>query len=87
MHSAEVKIINKTGLHARPAATFVKQAGKFKSSVTIVKDGKEANAKAMLSVLALGASMGSIITIKADGEDEQNAVTTLVELIKSKFGE
>lgn len=87
MYTVKVEVKNKTGLHARPAATFVKTANKFKSGITIKKDGKEANAKAILSVLTLGAAMGSVVSITADGEDEQQAVSTLVELIESKFGE
>lgn len=87
MYTAKVEVKNKTGLHARPAATFVKTANKFKSTITLEKEGKEANAKAILSVLTLGASMGSVVGITAEGEDEQLAVNTLVELIESKFGE
>lgn len=87
MYTAKVEVKNKTGLHARPAAIFVKTANKFNSTITLEKEGKEANAKAILSVLTLGASMGSVVGITAEGEDEQLAVNTLVELIESKFGE
>jgi len=87
MYSESILVQNKTGLHARPAAAFVQAAAKFKSSITIEKDGKRANAKSMLSLLSIGASMGSTVTIMAEGEDESQAVTALAELIRSKFGE
>lgn len=78
-----VEILNKTGLHARPAAKFVEKASKFKSKITIEKDGKKADAKSILSVLGLGVRQGSKIKITAEGEDEQKAVEQLVELLNS----
>jgi phosphocarrier protein len=81
-----VEILNRTGLHARPAAEFVEKASKFKSKITIEKDGKKADAKSILSVLGLGVGQGSKIKITAEGEDEQQAVEQLVELLNS-FGE
>jgi len=78
-----VEILNKTGLHARPAAKFVEKASKFKSKITIEKDGKKADAKSILSVLALGVGQGSKIKITAEGEDEQKAVEQLVKLLNS----
>ncbi len=87
MNSESILVQNKTGLHARPAAAFVQTAAKFKSNITIEKEGKKANAKSMLSLLSIGASMGSTVTITAEGEDESQAVAALVELIRSKFGE
>lgn len=77
--SFEIK--NETGLHARPASLFVQKAAKYKSSIKLLKDGKEANAKSIISVLSLGASKGSEIKIMATGEDEQEAVNGLVELL------
>ncbi|MBO8162005.1 MAG: HPr family phosphocarrier protein [Thermosipho sp. (in: Bacteria)] len=78
-----VEILNRTGLHARPAAKFVEKASKFKSKITIEKDGKKADAKSILSVLGLGVGKGSKIKITAEGEDEQQAVEQLVELLNS----
>lgn len=72
---------NETGLHARPASMFVQKAAKYKSAIKVKKDGKEANAKSIISVLSLGASFGSEITIIADGPDEAEAVAGLVELL------
>ena len=87
MYSETIIVENKTGLHARPAATFVQAAMKFKSNITIQKDAKKANAKSMLALLSIGASMGSAVTITAEGEDEAQAVTALTDLIRSRFGE
>ena len=72
---------NETGLHARPASLFVQKAAKYKSTIKVKKDGKEANAKSIISVLSLGASFGSEITIIADGPDVEEAVAGLVELL------
>ena len=72
---------NETGLHARPASLFVQKAAKYKSTIKVKKDGKEANAKSIISVLSLGASFGSEITIIADGPDAAEAVAGLVELL------
>jgi len=87
MYSESIVVQNKTGLHARPAASFVQTASKFKSNITIEKDSKQANAKSMLSLLSIGASKGCTVTVTAEGEDENQAVITLIELIRSKFGE
>lgn len=77
----KVTILNETGLHARPASVFVNTAAKFKSELTLSKGEKRANAKSILSVLGLGISKGTEITIAGDGPDEEQAVKTLVELI------
>jgi phosphocarrier protein HPr len=87
MYAESIEIQNKSGLHARPATTFIKAAQKFKSDITIEKDSKKANAKSIVSLLSIGASKGSIVKITATGEDEIQAINTLIELIKSKFGE
>ncbi|MDI3534610.1 MAG: phosphocarrier protein HPr [Thermosediminibacterales bacterium] len=76
-----VTIKNKTGLHARPAAQFVQTANKFKSNITITKDGKTADAKSIITVLSMGINKGSEIILCAEGPDESKAVDTLVELI------
>jgi phosphocarrier protein HPr len=75
------------GLHARPATLFVEMAQKFNSEATITLSGAEANAKSILSVLTLGAEMGSEVVIHAIGEDAQVAVSALVAMIESDFGE
>ena len=82
MISVKVKLLNKTGLHARPAALFVQTAKKFKSSIVVVKDERSADAKSMLEVLALGADYGDEIVIRADGPDEDEAVRELLNLLE-----
>jgi phosphocarrier protein len=76
-------IKNETGLHARPASQFVQKAISFKSSIKVRKDNKEANAKSIISVLSLGAGMGSEITLVIDGIDEQEAGDSLIALLDS----
>ncbi|MCT4660936.1 MAG: HPr family phosphocarrier protein [Tissierellales bacterium] len=83
MVKREVTIKNETGLHARPASLFVQTAVKHASTIKIEKDGKEFDAKSMLGVLSLGANKGTVITIKADGDDEQAAVDALANLIET----
>jgi phosphotransferase system HPr (HPr) family protein len=85
----EVKIIvtHKVGLHARPAAIFVKAANKFVSDIQVTKDDRTINAKSILSVLTLGVNQGSEITIHAEGEDADAALQELVALVKDNFGE
>lgn len=80
-------IKNKLGLHARPAAVFVKTAAKFKSDVFLIKDGQEVNGKSIMGVLMLAAEMGSKITLRIDGDDEQLALETLTKLFEDKFQE
>ncbi len=89
MYKKDVLVINKSGLHARPAAEFVGMANKFKSDILIYKENSpiKANAKSMIFVLSLTVKPGQKITIEASGEDEKEAVETLVELINSGFGE
>lgn len=87
MVERSVIVTHKVGLHARPASVFVQTAGKFKSDITVSCEDRNANAKSILTVLTLGAHQGAEIMIKADGEDAQDAVDTLVELVESNFGE
>ena len=83
----KVKVINKLGLHARPATMLVKTAGKYKSEVTISKDDMEVNAKSIMGVMMLAAEKGSILTIRAEGEDEAEVVDAMVRLVEGKFDE
>ncbi len=87
MFSKEVVVQNQVGLHARPATFFIQKANEFKSSVWVEKDERKVNAKSLLGVLSLGITKGTSIIIIADGADEQEAVTTLVNLIASNFTE
>lgn len=87
MYKEEVALINETGLHARPASVFVKEAGKYEADIQIIKDGKKYNAKSIMGILSMGAAKGDKLTISAEGADEKEAVKELIELINSGFGE
>jgi phosphocarrier protein HPr len=82
-----MKINNKHGLHARPAAQFVKIAGKFKSEIKVVKDGLEVNGKSIMGIMILAAEPGSEILIQIDGPDKQEAMNAIRELIQKDFYE
>lgn len=89
MYEKTTKIVNPTGLHARPASDFAKAAAKFKSQITIsnLASGASCNAKSVIMLLTLGLANGAKVKINAIGEDEQNAVDNLVALIDSGIGE
>ncbi|HEY1952371.1 MAG TPA: HPr family phosphocarrier protein [Gemmatimonadaceae bacterium] len=87
MPEREVRIVNKLGIHARPAAEIVKTAGKFRSSVTIVRDDLEVNAKSIMGVMMLAAEFGATIVIRAVGDDAEQALDALQAVIANKFGE
>ena len=82
-----VSIKNASGLHARPAGMFVNKAAEFKSTVEVIAKGKTVNSKSIMGIMSLGLGKGDELTISAQGEDEETAVNTLVELIDSGFGE
>ena len=82
-----VKIQNRLGLHARPAAMFAECANHYRSDVRVTKDGFEANAKSVLNVMMLAAELGSTLEIVAEGDDAEAAVESLVSLVDSRFGE
>jgi phosphocarrier protein HPr len=82
-----VKIVNKNGLHARPAAEIVKTASKFASDIIIVRDELEVNGKSIMGVMMLAAECGAEVTLRASGPDESDAVEAIAKLISSKFGE
>ncbi|KIE58439.1 phosphocarrier protein HPr [Methylacidiphilum kamchatkense Kam1] len=83
----EVVVQNKLGIHARPAAMFVKIANRYESDIKVEKDGEEVNGKSIMGVMLLAASMGSKLKITAIGPDAQQAVEALVNLVNNKFGE
>lgn len=66
-----------SGLHARPAAEFVKIASSFESDITVAKNGKSANAKSIMGVMSLGVSKGDQVDLVVDGSDENEAITTI----------
>ena len=85
MYMKEVVIQNQIGLHARPATFFIQKANEFKSSIWVERDSRRVNAKSLLGVLSLGITKGISITIIAEGSDEEEAVTALVDLVSSNF--
>ena len=87
MVERDLKITNRLGLHARAAAKLVHLAGEFQSDVTLLKDGDEVDAKSILGLLQLGAAQGSDVTIRCVGNDEGQALTSIIGLIEDKFGE
>jgi phosphocarrier protein HPr len=82
-----VRIVNEAGIHARPAAEIVKAAARFKSEITITKDGLDVNAKSIMGVMMLAAECGSTVVLTADGDDAQAAVDTIAGVIDAGFGE
>lgn len=87
MAERSVQIVNKHGLHARPAAEMVKAASRFKSDITISRDDLEVNGKSIMGVMMLAAEFGSSITLRANGDDADAALDALVSLVTSRFGE
>jgi phosphocarrier protein len=87
MVEQKVRISNRAGIHARPAAILVQAAKDFKSSVYFERDNDRINVKSIMGILTLGASYGTELKIVAEGEDEKKAVETLVRLFESKFQE
>ena len=83
----EVQIINKNGLHARPAAEIVKLASKFKSEITMVRDDLEVNGKSIMGVMMLAAECGATLMVRAHGPDADQAVDAIAALVARKFGE
>lgn len=87
MIETTVEIVNERGMHARAASKFVKLANKYKSLIKIKKGSVEVDGKSILGLLLLQASKGTSITLKTDGEDEQEAMEAIKNLIANKFDE
>lgn len=87
MVNKEIEIINKLGLHARAAAKLVALASKFSSEVQLRKNNQEVNAKSIMGVMMLAASQGTMLELVVNGEDEQEAIEAIIELINDRFGE
>ena len=82
-----VQIVNRNGLHARPAAEIVKTSSGFQSEIMLVKDGMEVNGKSIMGVMMLAAECGSTLVLRADGADAEAAIEALATLIANRFGE
>ena len=87
MFLKEVVVQNQVGLHARPATFFIQKANEYKAGIWVEKEERKVNAKSLLGVLSLGITKGTNITIMAEGGDEEEAVTGLVNLVSSNFAE
>ncbi len=87
MVSQEVEIINKLGLHARAAAKLVTTAANYNAEIALQFRGKKINGKSIMGVMMLAAGQGSKIELIADGDDENEALQSIIELINNKFGE
>jgi len=83
----EVRICNPLGLHARAAARFVHTASRFRSRVTVSRNGRSMDGKSILGILLLAAAQGAQLRLVAEGEDEVAAVDALATLVESGFGE
>jgi phosphocarrier protein HPr len=87
MVEKEVVVKNRAGIHARPAALIVQTASRFSSSVMFLREGEEINAKSIMGIITLGAAYKSAITVRATGNDEEEAVDALSQLFENRFEE
>lgn len=87
MAQREFTIRNKLGIHARPAAQFVKMASRFSAEIRVEKDGEEVDGKSIMGLMMLAAGHGSVIVVSAEGEDEDAALDAIGDLIGRKFEE
>jgi len=85
--SRNVTIINRLGLHARAATRLVNCASEYESEILVRKGTRSVNGKSIMGVLTLAAATGTEITIEADGDDEQQAISAMIMLINNRFGE
>ena len=84
---ASVRIVNRLGMHARPAAHFVRLASRFAAEIYVSRDGVEVNGKSIMGVMMLAAEEGASIEIRAQGEDAERAIEELVTLVERGFDE
>jgi phosphocarrier protein len=87
MTSRSVPVVNQLGMHARAAAKFVHLAARYQSHITVARESREMDGKSIMGLLLLAAARGSMVTIRADGVDEQEAIDALSDLVGSGFGE
>ena len=85
MPACELTIPNEEGLHARPAAKFVKLANQFQSEIWVEKDDEEINGKSIMGLMMLAAAQGTVIRVSAEGEDADDALAKISELVNSGF--
>ena len=82
-----IQVTNRNGIHARPAAEIVKLAARYRSEITMTRDDLEVNGKSIMGVMMLAAEYGSTLTLRADGDDADDALNALSTLIAGRFGE
>ena len=87
MTEKKISIINKLGLHARAAAKFVTHASGFESEIELLRNGKAVNGKSIMGVMMLAASQGTDLILRANGQDEDEALEKISELVADRFGE
>lgn len=87
MITKQITVLNKLGIHARPAAKFVREAARFEADVTVERDGEAVDGKSIMCLMMLAVGCGSTITVTTDGPDEAEAMEALEALVDSKFGE
>ncbi len=87
MKIEKAEVVNRLGIHARPAAQIVKAASQYDCSLTLTVDGDSVNAKSIMGVMTLAACKGSIIEVTAEGNDENIALKSIIEIIRNGFGE
>ena len=87
MKCVPVTIVNRLGLHARASARFVSLASEFKSEIMLRRDGQQINGKSIMGIMMLAAAQGSQLELCVEGQDEENAVQALTQLIADRFGE
>ncbi|WP_099321427.1 HPr family phosphocarrier protein [Anaerococcus sp. Marseille-P3625] len=87
MYEKKVTLTNEIGLHARPASIFIRAAVQFPCDIIVEKDGRSYNAKSIMSILSMSASNGEELTIRASGENEEEAVKSLVDVIENKINQ
>ncbi len=87
MFEKEIEVVNRAGIHTRPASMIVKLTAKYKSDIFLIRDGFSINAKSIIGVMTLAAEQGAKLTIRADGDDEKQAADDLATLFANGFGE
>ncbi|MDO5451433.1 MAG: HPr family phosphocarrier protein [Akkermansia sp.] len=87
MITKQLTVLNKLGIHARPAAQFVRVASRFQSEVSVEKDGEAVDGKSIMGLMMLAVGWGAVVNVSTEGPDEAEAMQALEELVNSKFGE
>jgi len=87
MIKEDIEVKNRLGIHARPAALIAQAAGKYKSDISISRNGMEVNAKSIMGIMMIAAEQGSIITLQINGADEQQALEAIKNILKKIFEE